>query len=65
MITVFGVAGGVLMHRFKLLQQACETWVAAMASAPVVLMLSAVHGDLRTQRLDHHHDRLHRRRCRR
>ena len=33
MLTVFGVAGGVLMHRFKLLQQACETWVAAMASA--------------------------------
>jgi NitT/TauT family transport system permease protein len=38
MLTVFGVAGGVLMHRFKLLQQAIETWVAAMASAPVVLM---------------------------
>jgi NitT/TauT family transport system permease protein len=38
LITVFGIAGGVLMHRFKLLQQACETWVAAMASAPVVLM---------------------------
>ena len=38
MLTVFGVAGGVLMHRFKLLRQACETWVAAMASAPVVLM---------------------------
>jgi len=37
MITVFGVAGGVLMHRFKLLQQACETWVAAFAAAPVVL----------------------------
>ena len=37
MLTVFGVAGGVLMHRFKLLQQACETWVAAMAAAPVVL----------------------------
>ena len=37
MITVFGIAGGVLMHRFKLLQQACETWGAAMASAPVVL----------------------------
>jgi NitT/TauT family transport system permease protein len=37
MITVFGIAGGVLMHRFKLLQQACETWIAAMASAPVVL----------------------------
>jgi ABC-type nitrate/sulfonate/bicarbonate transport system permease component len=38
MLTVFGVSGGVLMHRFKLLQQAIETWVAAMASAPVVLM---------------------------
>src|SRR5450756_917514 len=37
-VMVFGVAGGVLMHRFKLLQQACETWVAAMASAPIVLM---------------------------
>jgi NitT/TauT family transport system permease protein len=37
LLTVFGVAGGVLMHRIKLLQQACETWVAAMASAPVVL----------------------------
>jgi NitT/TauT family transport system permease protein len=37
MLTIFGVAGGVLMHRFKLLQQACETWVAAMASAPIVL----------------------------
>ena len=31
------IAGGVLMHRFKLLQQACETWVAAMAAAPLVL----------------------------
>jgi NitT/TauT family transport system permease protein len=38
MLTVFGIAGGVLMHRFKLLQDACETWIAAMASAPVVLM---------------------------
>ncbi|HEX5212590.1 MAG TPA: ABC transporter permease subunit [Pseudolabrys sp.] len=37
MITVFGIAGGVLMHRFRLLQRAVETWVAAMASAPVVL----------------------------
>lgn len=38
MLTVFGVAGGVLMHRYKLLQRACETWVAALASAPFVLM---------------------------
>jgi NitT/TauT family transport system permease protein len=37
MITVFGIAGGVLIHHFKLLQQAIETWVAAMAAAPVVL----------------------------
>jgi ABC-type nitrate/sulfonate/bicarbonate transport system permease component len=38
MLTLFGVAGGMLMHRFKLLQQACETRVAAMASAPLVLL---------------------------
>ena len=38
MLTLFGIAGGVLMHRYKLLQQACETWVAAFASAPLVLM---------------------------
>ena len=37
MLTVFGIAGGVLMHRIKVLQQACETWVAAMAAAPLVL----------------------------
>jgi NitT/TauT family transport system permease protein len=37
MITVFGVSGGVLIHRYKLLQQAIETWIAAMAAAPVVL----------------------------
>ena len=37
MISVFGIAGGVMMHRFKLLQQAIETWVAALAAAPVVL----------------------------
>jgi NitT/TauT family transport system permease protein len=37
MITVFGVAGGVLLHRYRLLQEAVETWVAAMAAAPVVL----------------------------
>ena len=38
MLTVVGVASGVLMHRFKLLRQATETWVAALASAPFVLM---------------------------
>ncbi len=38
MLTVFGIAIGVLLHRFRLLQQACETWVAALASAPFVLV---------------------------
>jgi ABC-type nitrate/sulfonate/bicarbonate transport system permease component len=37
MITVFGIAGGVLMHCYTLLQRAVETWVAALAAAPVVL----------------------------
>jgi NitT/TauT family transport system permease protein len=37
MIIVFGIAGGVLMHKIKLLRQACETWVAALAAAPTVL----------------------------
>jgi len=38
MLTVVGVAGGVLLHRIKLLRLATETWVAAFASAPIVLM---------------------------
>ncbi|MGE0060580.1 MAG: ABC transporter permease [Xanthobacteraceae bacterium] len=37
MLIVFGVAGGVIMERYSLLRRACETWVAAMAAAPVVL----------------------------
>lgn len=37
LLTVFGVAFGVLLHRVRLLRLACETWVAAMASAPLVL----------------------------
>jgi NitT/TauT family transport system permease protein len=37
MTIVFGILGGVLMQRYKLLQQACETWVAAWAAAPIVL----------------------------
>ena len=37
MVMVFGVAIGVVMQRFNLLQRACETWVAAFASAPLVL----------------------------
>jgi NitT/TauT family transport system permease protein len=37
LLTVFGVALGVLLHRVHLLRLACETWVAAFASAPLVL----------------------------
>jgi NitT/TauT family transport system permease protein len=37
MVVVFGIAGGVFMHRVALLRKACETWVAAFAAAPVVL----------------------------
>jgi NitT/TauT family transport system permease protein len=38
MLTVVGVSLGALMYRIELLRAACETWVAALASAPVVLM---------------------------
>ena len=35
---MFGIGIGVLLYRVKLLRDATETWVAAMASAPTVLM---------------------------
>lgn len=38
LLSVVGVGIGVLLHRFRLLRLACETWVAALASAPIVLM---------------------------
>ena len=38
LLAVFGVGVGVLLYRVKLLRDATETWVAAMASAPTVLM---------------------------
>jgi NitT/TauT family transport system permease protein len=38
LLTVVGIGIGVLLHRFRLLRLACETWVAALASAPIVLM---------------------------
>jgi NitT/TauT family transport system permease protein len=37
LLTVFGVTIGVFMHRLPLFRRACETWVAAFASAPLVL----------------------------
>ena len=38
MITVVGVLIGLLLYRVAILRAATETWVAAMASAPTVLM---------------------------
>jgi len=38
LVTIFGVAGGVLLYRYQLLRLATETWVAAVAAAPLVLM---------------------------
>ncbi len=38
MITVVGVSLGLLLFRVNVLRRATETWVAAMASAPTVLM---------------------------
>jgi ABC-type nitrate/sulfonate/bicarbonate transport system permease component len=38
LLVVAGIGVGMLMFRFRLLRSACETWVAALASAPVVLM---------------------------
>ena len=38
LLTIVGVSIGVLLHRIRLLRLACETWVAALASAPIVLM---------------------------
>ncbi len=37
LLTVFGVAGGWLLSRFRLLRKATESWIAAWLSAPVVL----------------------------
>jgi NitT/TauT family transport system permease protein len=38
LVTIFGVAGGVLLYQFNLLRRATETWIAAIAAAPLVLM---------------------------
>jgi ABC-type nitrate/sulfonate/bicarbonate transport system permease component len=38
LLAVFGIGLGVLLYRVKLLRDATETWIAAMASAPTVLM---------------------------
>ena len=37
LLSIFGTAIGALLYRVPLIRLACETWVAAMASAPLVL----------------------------
>jgi NitT/TauT family transport system permease protein len=38
MLTVAGIGIGVLLHRMQIVRLATETWIAAMASAPLVLI---------------------------
>ena len=38
LLALVGIGLGALLYRSRLLRLACETWVAALASAPVVLM---------------------------
>ncbi len=38
LVTVVGVAGGVLLYQVRILRQATEVWVAALAAAPTVLV---------------------------
>ena len=38
LLAVSGIALGALLYRFRLLRAACETWVASLAAAPIVLM---------------------------
>src|SRR5208283_4879580 len=51
LLTLFGVAIGVLFHRVRLLRLACENWVGAAGVG-----LSAIPGVIRAERADHHHD---------
>jgi NitT/TauT family transport system permease protein len=37
LIAVSGIALGALLYRFRILRLACETWVGALAAAPIVL----------------------------
>ena len=38
LLVVVGIGSGMLLYRFLALRLACETWVGALAAAPVVLM---------------------------
>ena len=38
LVSVFGVAVGALLHRYRVLRLAFESWVAGLAAAPMVLL---------------------------
>jgi NitT/TauT family transport system permease protein len=38
LLSVVGIGLGALLYRYRLLRMACETWLAALAAAPIVLM---------------------------
>ncbi len=38
LVTLLGIGAGIALHRYRTLRLATETWVAALAAAPVVLM---------------------------
>ena len=38
LLAVVGISLGALLYRFRVLRLACETWVAAVAAAPIVLL---------------------------
>jgi NitT/TauT family transport system permease protein len=38
LLAIVGIALGAVLYRVRLLRQACESWVGALAAAPVVLM---------------------------
>jgi NitT/TauT family transport system permease protein len=38
LLAAVGISLGALLYRLRILRLACETWVAALASAPIVLM---------------------------
>jgi NitT/TauT family transport system permease protein len=38
LVSIVGIASGVLLYQFRLLRAATETWVAAIAAAPLVLI---------------------------
>ena len=38
LLTAVGISLGALLYRFRVLRLACETWVAAVAAAPIVLL---------------------------